>query len=1050
MLSKIFLISLFVLSTLSGVFAQDFGIIPLSFKANPAKDLYYVDGDRTYFRSELLHFANGGYDLSHLDPIKSDIWSGEEQDLNDSSLDELGINEDTTYQYVSKIASPIGAHRFTIRAKDEAGQKNFAVWISKDSRSILLRKNILRKLGYKAPKTKHVNKLKLKFNGLISLKAFIEEMELATYADSKRWTIHFDDENAILTLQDALIIESNFTYYNLTTGEIPEKIIDHRRALNALNIPIAITDVRESVDGLSWNLGLVDNNQLILDSIGANAYTTTFNDAKWILKRIARFTHADFEEIVAHAYYPPSVAKLLVEKLKSRFLSIYQHFGLDPIAETQLSVNPNISDSTGELKQGRLTREVWPGHAARYSFDDTESPLSRAEIGAYFRSKIYSSAIRNVVSYLNENLLYSTDIQAAAIKRAIDAQRNQLINLLETGEFKKIPFSAWAIPTGKGNINASRDIVTGSYLGTDNRIQIADSIEFVGGAGVFIGTQGLPTDVALYAAGGAQFSRSYTHVKAIRSIKKALKEPFRNILVPRYKRQKSATLQDIIDELQQTDFEALEEDDQAAKLTDIVKNLKDVLAVGESFIISNNLILSGSVTAGVSYEIADALVNFNVRKVNLWRFHLVRSDENTIQIYRSRAGSLGAGFGFQLKTIVPIVSLNLNANKGKVHTTFNSLSVDKKQGVKNLIRNLTELRQIMVENSTELLRARKKPFEISHKFSEKTSDFQFFHHKNIKVALTDNITIKHPDNFSADLLLRSTGQLKGKDYQQVAVDVLNGLVSEITDNDNFGIDNPSSGIPGDTYGGKSFSRLTTYEEPLNIIGTELPFTPYSEIKMQWRGWKAGPRTLADIQDFIKTKYGQSIFSDDIFRGTKEIQLYNADLSLAIYDDGINNLLGYDRYWFEKVLQTHLEIPKFGNPELERRRGNYHAVNRYEDKRKRIISKIISAYKKLNPENRDLLTPEHRAKLIELVISTCEMMLPFDVFSKLLGGKEYFYLKGYINGFRVGVEDGEEPLVSHSLGEYGSEFTKGTFNTLREAIKISQGELGAYWFLRRLQ
>lgn len=1048
MLKFLFLTIIYTIQS-SLAIAQDFGVIPLSFKSNPAKDLYYVDGDRTYTRRELLSFAEGGYDLSFIDPIKSDIWNGEKQDISQVALDDVGINEDATYDYVSKIASPIGAFRFSIRSKSEQQQKNFAVWIAKDSRSILLRKNMLRKLGYKAPKTKHVNKLKLKFRGLISLKAFISEMEVATFADSKRWTVEINEKEAILTLQDALIIESNFTYYNLTTGEIPASIIGHRRALNALNIPIAITDVRESVDGLGWNLGVKDNNQLILGSIGAEAYTTTYQDARWILRRMAQFTHKDFEEIVENSFYPKSVGMLLVEKLKSRFLSLYQHFNLDPISESKLSVNPNISDSTGELKKGRLTRDKWPGHAARYSFDDTESPLSQEEMHAYFRSKVYASATSNVVNYLNDKFLYSTDIQAQAMQKAVEAQKQQLIHLLQTGEFKKIPFTAWAIPTGRGNINASRDIVTGSYLGTDNRIQIADSIEFVGGAGVFIGTQGLPSEFAFYAAGGAQFSRSYTHVKAIRSIKKALKEPFRNILVPRYKRQKSRTLQEIIDQLQTTDFDSMEEDEQAAKLTEITNTLKDVLAVGESFIISNNLVLSGSVTGGVSVEIVDAMLNFSVRKINLWRFHLVRSDENTIQIYKSRAGSLGAGLGFQLKAVVPIVTLNLNANSGKVRTTFNTISINKNQGVEDLVRNLTELRQVMVQNSTELLRARKKPFEIRHKFSEKTSDFQFFASKDINVALTDKVSIKHPDNFSADLLLRSRGRLKGKDYQQVAVDVLNGLIEEIFDTDSFGVDNPSSGIPGDTYGGKSFSRLTTYEEPLNVKGTELPFTPYSEIKMQWRGWKAGPQTLANIQAFIKEKYGENVFSDDIFRGTKEIQLYNADLSLSIYDDGIDNLLGYDRRWFEQVLESYLEIPKFGKNE-RRRSSNYHTVRRYEDKRKRIISRVSQAYKYLNPENRASLSPEDRAKKIELVINVCEMMLPFEIFSKLLGGSEYYYLKGYINGFRVGVENGEEPLVSHSLGEYGSEFTKGTFNTLREAIKISQGELGAYWFLRRLQ
>lgn len=1045
---KLFLFTLILTSFSS--WAQDYGIIPLAFKSNPAKDLYNSQTGRIYTRTELLALQARGVDLSNLEPKISDIWNDQPQNISDKSLDNLNLDENQNYNYVSNITSPIGAYRFSIRSNKESQQKSFSVWMSKDSRSILLRKNILRKLGYKTPKTKHVNKLKIKFKGLISLKAFIEDMESSTFADSDRWTIGFDEKNAILTLQDVLVVESNFTFYNLTTGEIPESIIGHRRALNALNIPIAVTDVRESVDGFAWNLGLVDNNQLILDSIGAEGYSTTYDDARWILKKMASFTHEDYEQIVAEAFYPESVGRLLVEKLKSRFLSLYQHFNLPEISKKQLPVDANISDRSGELRKGRLTKDQWPGHAGRYSFDDTESPLSREEIGAYFRSKVYSSIISNVVNYLNDKFLYSTDIQKEAISRAIDAQRNQLLNLLQTGEFKKVPFSAWAIPTGSGNINVSRDIVSGSFLGTDNRIQIADSLEFVGGAGVFIGTQGLPANTVAFASGGARFSRSYTHVKAIRSIKKALREPFRNLFVPGLRRQRGRTLKDIIDELQKISFDELEPEDQKTKLEEVTKGIADVLGVGESFIISNNLILSGSITGGASYKIADAIINANVRKINLWRFHLVRSDENTIQIYKSRAGSLGVGFGMRLDAIIPIVSLNLNSSKGKVRTQFNSISLSKDQGPKNLKRNLIELRQILVDSSTELLEARKKPFIITHDFKEKTKDTAFFQNRSTTLSLTDNISIKHPDNFTTDLILRSTGKLKGKDYQQVTTDILNGIISEVFDTDSFGVNNPGSGIPGDTYKGKSFSRIATYEEPLNIIDTEVPFTPYAEVKLQWRGWKAGPITLERIQNYIKAKYGQNVFSDDIFRGTKEIQLYNADLSLSIYDTGIDTLLSYDRKWFRSVLETYLDIPKFGKHRDDNALKRLQRSSKYEKRRQRIISKVMRAYKSLNPEKRSRLSAKKRAEKIELVINVCELMLPFDTFSKLLGGKENYYLKGYVNGFRVGVENGEEPLVSHSLGEYGSEFTKGTLSTLREAIKISQGELGAYWFLRRLQ
>ncbi len=54
----------------------------------------------------------------------------------------------------------------------------------------------------------------------------------------------------------------------------------------------------------------------------------------------------------------------------------------------------------------------------------------------------------------------------------------------------------------------SRNIVTGTYLGTDNLVQLADSVGVVVGAGVFAGTTGLPTPLTAYASAEAVLLRS--------------------------------------------------------------------------------------------------------------------------------------------------------------------------------------------------------------------------------------------------------------------------------------------------------------------------------------------------------------------------------------------------------------------------------------------------------------------------------------------------------------------------------------------------------------
>ena len=1018
--------------------------IPLQYTGHPAKDLVGINGKPLSVIQAKIYWAQTE-DLSNLNPKENDVWKNNIGSSMSSNDDDLSISDRETFKYVDNVVSTIGSFRFVGRETNKDGnQRNFNIWMSKDNRSILLRKNLLRKLGYKIPKIEHKQQVKIKFNGEASLKGFISDLEVRTFADSNRWIIGTDKDSATLTLQDVLVFESNTQIYNLAMGEMNSDAIKHRRSMNTLALPYALVDVRESVDGLSWNLGRIDNKVLLLDILAGDQFSTTYNDAVWMMKQILKLSRSDFEQVVEFSYLPISVKKLMVEKLISRRNTMAKV--LTPKAKL-IEVNYEISDDSGELKRGRLTRDTWEGHSARYSYDDTESPLSREEIGSFFKSKFYASIIQNVVTYVNDNLLYDTDIQAAAIEKAVAAQRNQFIELFETGQFKKVPFSTWVIPTAKGNIAASRDIVTGLYLGTDNLIQIADSVEVIGEVGAFVGTLGLPAPVQLFASGGARFSRSYSHVKSIKSIKKALREPFRNIMVPRVKKQKSRSIIGMIDDLQSEDYTKLEGDEREEKLTEIFKEFEDVMEVGDSLIISNNLILSGGVTGG--YQIPSgpiditAMVNFNARKLNIWRLHILRADDKTFQVYKSRASSFGRGGGIQLKAIIPVLTLNWDKNSGQVKTQFQSISFSKEDEDDVTIKRLTQLRQVFVDNSTELLTKENKPFVIEHNFTERTADSRFFAFQTSSVNLLDKMMVTHPEQFTVELYIRSLTKLKGRNYTQVAYDVLNGIIEEVLNNEDIMLSNTGSGNPGDSFYGESFSRQVMTEVPFNHLEQEIPFENYSQVKSLWKGWKANRKKLKSIKKKIQKKYGRDIFNDELFFDTDEIQLYSVDVTLSLYTQAIDSMIAYDHEKFMKLIDSYIELPMA-------RRGSYRFRDMYERKRKKLIRKIRNAHTDLQADYQNLMSPDQKSTNITTLIDVIESMLPFNVFQEIVGGDENFYLKGTITGFRTGTENGEEALISNAIGEYGSEMPGGIMATLRSAIKISQGELGAYWFLRRLQ
>ena len=1037
---------LIILSKLS--FAEVVSI-PLVYTASPANDLVDDSGRALKFGDLQQIWKNGG-DLSKLNPRETDIWQNSKILNLDPAEDEYNIDTSAPLNYVDKVISTIGSFRFVVRESNNRAQRNFNIWLSKDSRSILLRKNLLRKLGYKIPAIEHYQNIKIKFQGKISLDHFISELKISTFADVDRWRVEQDENEFVLTLQDVLVFESNTKIYNFAMGELNDEVIAHRRVVNALSIFYALVDVRESVDGLSWSLGKIDNKVLLLDIISGDAFSTTFYDTKWALNKLAQLSRSDIEEIVELSYFPKSVGMLLVEKLISRINSIQT---LINSKYKKLPVNFEITDSEGELKRGRLLKDNWEGHASRYSYDDTESPLSRDELSAYFKSKFYSGVIENLVSYVNDNYLYETDIQKAAIEKAIEAKKKQFLDLFETGEFKKVPFSAWVIPTAKGHIAASRDIITGAYLGTDNLIQIADSIEFIGEVGAFVGTLGLPVEVQAYATGSARFSRSYSHVKSIKSIKKALKEPFRNIIVPSAKRKKAGSIINIIDSLKSEDFSKLEGDERKEELGKILKELDGVMEIGDSLIISNNLILGGALTVGyqLPVEAADveALIQFNTRKVNIWRLHILRADENTFQVYRSKANSFGRGGGFQLKAYVPIISLNFDRQSGSIKTEFHSVSLSNEASNDVLIENLTKLRQVFVENSTELIAQDNKPFIIEHNFSEKSSGSRFFQYQKNSVNVLDKMKITHPEQYEAELYVRSVAELKGKNYIQVAYDALNSIISEVLDNDDINFSNAESGNPGDSFYGESYSRQVLTEVPFNHLEQEIPFEDYSQVKSQWKGWKANKYKLKEIRDEITEKYGTDIFSDEMFSDTEQIQLYTVEVTLSLYQRGLSYIINTDHSDFMEFIERELVLPWPKNRSHWQRFGKQR-INKYERDRKRAIRKIEQAHRNLNAEYSQVLRPDQKSLDLTLLVDSLENLLSFDNFTRVVGGDENFYLKGSVNGFRVGTENGEEAIISNAIGEYGSEMPGGIIDTLKRAIKISQGELGAYWFLRRIQ
>src|SRR5690606_21072963 len=137
----------------------------------------------------------------------------------------------------------------------------------------------------------------------------------------------------------------------------------------------------------------------------------------------------------------------------------------------------------------------------------------------------------------------------------------------------------------------------GSYMGTDNRVQLVDTIGVGMETGLFFGTTGIGPEVFANAQTKAHYIRTFSHLKPLTSIKAALNEPFRNILVPALRHEWASLIDPNLLHNPGGDGEG----EWKNKLKEMVGLLKENLQNGESLIITDNLGSAANIRAGYRF-----------------------------------------------------------------------------------------------------------------------------------------------------------------------------------------------------------------------------------------------------------------------------------------------------------------------------------------------------------------------------------------------------------------------------------------------------------------
>ncbi|MCB0393042.1 MAG: hypothetical protein KDD25_00705, partial [Bdellovibrionales bacterium] len=620
------IISFYVLFSSTLLNAQDFNripsAVPLARDLEPARDLIYQGREIT--PSEALRLVKEGKvrDLTDLDPKESDIWkNGPIAPISKEGFS-LGFRTDGEQaQYRGTVVSPFNIFRFEADFRDSSGRPvTNIVSVGPQIHNTLLRKGLLEKIGYRVPNMQYLRNLRLQFSDQNKKQLFLNSLFAATSIEPQRWIRdNVGDTDTTLTIKDALVSLSPVPFFDLSGGRVPASEIQGRRILNSAIVPFAITELTENVNASRWHVGQIANNQIIFPIPDGSAFSTTFEDARWILKRIGKLTRKDWDEVVEQAHFPPAVGGLFTEILISRRNQLRVPFELEKTID-KIKYDDHYSYGS-EVVKGRLVKTDYPDWGAKFFEEDPKPRLSGYEMKNLFKSKVISNILGNMVSNFNSEIVPSTNIGKELFLHQIDLAARQYADYIGTGEVKEIPFGFWTTPYYNGNLIAARDVVAGSYLGTDNLVQLADTFGYSVGTGIFANADGLPSGYSLTGRAELFLTTTFTHVKPISSIKLAVEEPYRNIVVP--------LLMDgygkIFDQLSSPDFSNLSEEDQNKAMSEMVKLFKDKLGIGESLIVSWTW--GGRFDVGVGYGFTDrvrAQAGFNAAKRKFSRIHILR------------------------------------------------------------------------------------------------------------------------------------------------------------------------------------------------------------------------------------------------------------------------------------------------------------------------------------------------------------------------------------------------------------------------------------------
>ncbi len=1050
---------------------QESARIPLrEIESAPALDL--VQGGAPIDRDRLWDQIRQGFDSSILEPQPSRIYTGSPLSLSDAERQGYP-SKDQSLEFISTLPGTDGLVRSRVKTPDG---REFQMNLSLDAHAALARNALLRKIGYAVTSPKHYPSLKVRFETVKARDSFLDTLASETLTARGRWIrgglSALRADSSEVELQDLVLEPARIEIPQLHWGILTSEFLASRRSLRALAIPLTLLDIPESVNLYSFEPAKVFNEALILSRPNASVFNdeTSIGDARWIARRIGRLTRSDWAAILRAGAYPTDIEALLIEKTLARVNRILALTGIRDFKPIPFDAKLTY----GNVLKGKALQETYPGYALRFTYGDPESPLRASEMIRFGGITLINTALNALLEKANDWLQLSDPASVISrhnedtIRKVTDHYQNH------PNEPYVQPISVWGGPVGGARVQASRSIMTGTYYGSDSRIQLVDVIGASVNAGGFFGVSGIPA-VGISAAPSVQITRNYVHVRPLSDIKTAWKDSWSNLLVPAFMRDLSKVLSGQDPENQEV----------------ALKTFMDRMTPGELFIITDGFsggagvqaqipvgALLGLVAPGNSLSLGAAVSgNYGL----LSRTTLLRTEDGMqILLTRMKSGAFEAEL--TARFFIDLAQGSVRFQKGTAHTRAFILPAKGKDGAESakIARSLSAL---LKRNNPEVLEEEFNPYELDHSAKGNRSLFRLGPLSWTRRVNFHELIITPPED--------REGRYRAEDHQRTVVE---GQLTRIFGTDLYGffgglmrLIHPVLSIGGQSRGDDPASNFLGRSKTF-VSSAQIELTPgrdhrpFLRIQQIHSGWSMRSKRLLRLIRKLSNELGEfnpgtEAIDPDEFSQTKRIEAFQISWNLIAHPGAIERLLkildiartstreaadmmiasiGSKSYreWCQSRdldptirfgMPTQEELDQTGNGILaESSMGKIGVLGCVTPLMETLFDLRARYRGKESLFTRDPVNRDEAIEKIRLLNTAMEGLDRDMTLEELirLFGKERVFFQVRISGFRVGDENGDSEYFSHTVGRLDPDMNAGPMSDIARGSGISSNEIEA--------